>query len=183
MIARSTNALGKWVHFGGDVVAGVDYGIGVSLEPGSTGGAAVIQPISDSDTAALTVCAKGAAALTLGNSSNSVAFAGGSFALNSTAVKIGTGSTTAFVLVQKYTVEFTEPDCAATTSVISTYTVTGLTTNSNLVFTPRLPTAPSYVWSARCSTANELCITWTNVAVSSNSGSSNRGILLAFNYV
>lgn len=172
MIARSTNTLG-YVHFGGDVVAGIQDGIGVHLQSASTGAAAIIEPISDSDTAALTIRAKGAASLTIGNSSNTLALVGPTF---------GTGSTTVFSLVQKYTIEFTEPACAATTSVISTYTVTGLTTNSNLIFTPRMPTAPSYVWSARCSTANELCITWTNVAVSSNSGSSNRGVLLAFNY-
>lgn len=182
MEARSTNTLG-FVHYGGDVVAGVNDGIAVHLKSASTGAAAIIEPLSDSSTAALTVRAKGAAALTLGNSSNTVAFAGSQFALNSSATSIGTGSTTYFVLCQKYTVEFTEPALAATTSVISTYTVTGLTTNCNLIFTPRLPTAPSYVWSARCSTANELCITWTNVAVSTNSGSTNRGTLLAFNYV
>ena len=182
MEARSTSAIG-FVHFGGDLAAGVNDGIAVHLRSASTGAAAIIEPLSDSDTAALTVRAKGAAALTLGNSSNTVAFAGSQFALNSTATKIGTGSTTAFVLVQKYTVEFTEPACAASTCVISTYVVTGLTTNSNLIFTPRMPVTPSYAYAARCSTANELCITWTNVSGSTNSGSTNRGTLLAFNYV
>jgi len=75
MKARSTNAKG-FVHYGGDLVAGVEDGIGVHLKSASTGSAAVIEAISDSDTAALTIRAKGAAVLTLGNSSNAVTMAG-----------------------------------------------------------------------------------------------------------
>jgi hypothetical protein len=83
MNTRSTNTLG-YVHFGHSVIAGVDEGIGVALNPGSTGAAAIIEPISDSDTAALTIQAKGAAALTIGNSSNSVSIGGTPFAAYST---------------------------------------------------------------------------------------------------
>lgn len=175
MEARSSNAMGRWVHFGGDVAAGVEDGIGVILRSASTGSAAVIEPLSDSDTAALVVRAKGAAALTLGNSSN---------ALNLVAPRLGANSTTAFALVEKYTVEFTPPSLAATTGVLSTYTVTGLTTNSVLVFTPRLPISPAYSLRPRCSTANELVIAWGNLFGSTigTGESTNRGTLLAFNF-
>ena len=87
MIARSTNAKG-YVHFGGDLVAGVEDGIGVWLQSGSTGATAVVEPISDSDTAALTVRAKGAAELNLGNSSNQVNLLG--------TVKIGSTAAVSF---------------------------------------------------------------------------------------
>lgn len=84
MNARSSNTLG-YVHFGHSLVAGVEEGIGVALNPGSTGAAAIVEPISDSDTAALTVRAKGAAVLTIGNSSNTVNITGtiGSFGAGS----------------------------------------------------------------------------------------------------
>ena len=74
MDARSTAA--RYVHFGGDVVAGVEGGIGVRLGYGSTGGTGIVEPISDSDTAALEIRAKGAAVLKIGNSSNALNFAG-----------------------------------------------------------------------------------------------------------
>lgn len=175
MEARSSNAMGRWVHFGGDVAAGVEDGIGVILRSASTGGSAVIEPLSDSDTAALTIRAKGAAALTVGATGNT---------LNLVAPALGAASTTVFSLVQKYTVEFTPPSLAATTGVLSTYAVTGLTTNSVLVFTPRLPISPAYSFSPRCSTANELVISWQNSFGSTigTGESTNRGTLLAFNF-
>jgi len=83
MNARSSNTLGS-AHFGHSLVAGAEEGIGVALNPASTGSAAVIEPFSDSDTAALTVQAKGAAALTIGNSSNSISIGGTKFAAYST---------------------------------------------------------------------------------------------------
>ena len=182
MEARSTNTLG-FVHYGGDVVAGVNDGIAVHLRSASTGAAAIIEPLSDSDTAALTVRAKGTAALTLGNSSNTVAFAGSQFALNSTNVAIGTGSTTFFTLVQKYTVEVAPPALNASTGANSSYTVTGLTTNSVIVASPRMPLNVAYTYRARCSTANELIINWLNVSASTQSDSTNRMTVLAFNFV
>jgi len=83
MEARSTNTKG-YVHYGHDVVAGVEEGIGIRLGAASTGGVAIIEPISDSDTAALTVKAKGAAALALGDSSNVVSIGGVPYAAKST---------------------------------------------------------------------------------------------------
>lgn len=80
MEARSTNTVG-YVHYGGDVVAGVNDGIAVHLRSASTGAAAIIEPLSDSDTAALTIRAKGAAALTVGNSSGSLELIGSGFTI------------------------------------------------------------------------------------------------------
>ena len=76
MEARSTNTMGRWVHFGGDLASGVDDGIGFIVRSASTGGTLIAEPLSDSDTAAFTVRAKGAATLTLGNSSNGIALTG-----------------------------------------------------------------------------------------------------------
>ena len=75
MYARSTNVKG-FVHYGGDLVAGVEDGIGVHLRSASTGSTAIIEALSDSDTAALKIRAKGAAGLTVGNSSNALTLAG-----------------------------------------------------------------------------------------------------------
>jgi hypothetical protein len=175
MEARSTNTMGRWAHFGGDVAAGVNDGVAIILRSASTGGTAIIEPLSDSDTAALTIRAKGAADLTIGNSSNAVVFAGSGF-------KFGTGSTTALALVQRYTVEFKPPDIGASTGVVSTVTLAGLTTNAVLVFTARMPVNPCYSFRVRCSTASELCFDWTNGGGSSQSDSTNRGTLLAFNF-
>lgn len=80
MYARSSNAKG-FVHFGGDVVAGVEDGIAVHLRSASTGSTAVIEPLSDSDTAALKIRAKGAAGLTVGNASNALSVAGSALTL------------------------------------------------------------------------------------------------------
>lgn len=90
MEARSTNAKG-FVHYGGDVVAGVEDGVAVHLRSASTGGTAIIEPLTDSDTAALTVRAKGAAVLTFGNTSNAVAITGSSVAITGN-MRFGTGT-------------------------------------------------------------------------------------------
>ena len=177
MEARSTNIFG-FVHFGGDVVAGVNDGIAVHLRSASTGAAAIIEPLSDSSTAALTIRAKGAAVLTVGNSSNTLSLISPVL----TTPSLGAASTTVFALVQKYTVQFTPPQLAASTAVNSSYAVTGLTTNSVLVFTPRMPLELGYVVQPRCSTADELILQWTNAQGTTNSGSTNRGTLLAFNF-
>lgn len=93
MNARSSNTLG-YVHFGHSLVAGVEEGIGVALNPASTGAAAIIEPISDSDTAALTVRAKGASVLTIGNSSNTVNITGTIGAFGAGSAPLGFYSTT-----------------------------------------------------------------------------------------
>ena len=96
---------------------------------------------------------------------------------------IGRTSTTPIQTIQRYVVQFTEPDLAASSWVNSSYTVTGLTTNSCLMFTARMPLAAGYVAAdLRCSTADELVIRWENAGGSTISGSSNRGTLLEFQF-
>ena len=154
--ARSTNVKG-FVHFGGDVVAGVEDGIAVHLKSASTGSAAVIEPLSDSDTAALTIRAKGAATLTVGNSSNVVVLA----------APLGVGSTFVPTAINRYVVEFTPPELAASTWANSSYTVTGLSTGySALILTAKYALSGCYGYKARCSTVNELIVTFGNYGAS-----------------
>ena len=78
-------------------------------------------------------------------------------------------------------VQFTEPALAASTTVASTYTVTGLTTNTVCLFSPHAALAAGYGISAvYCDAADELTILWANETGSTKSGSSNRGYLTAF---
>jgi len=93
MNARSTNTKG-YVHFGGDITSGVEDGIGVKLGSASTGASVVIEPLSDSDTAAMTVRAKGASVLTIGNSSNTVNITGTIGAFGAGSAPLGFYSTT-----------------------------------------------------------------------------------------
>lgn len=165
MNVRSTNVKG-FVHFCGDVRSGVEDGIGISVGSASTGSTAWLETVSDDTDGNLGIRAQGAGTITIGNSSNKVALG---------------GSTRAF-LMQTYTVDVTPPALAASTSVASTYTVTGLTTNCNIILTPRQPIQASYTYQGRCSTASELVITWNNNSGSSNSDSTNRMNVLAISY-
>jgi hypothetical protein len=118
MQARSTNVKG-FVHFGGDVVAGVEDGIAVQLRSASTGASAIIEPLSDSDTAALTVRAKGAATLTLGNSSNAVALTGSGITVGAGMPVVGIYSTTfAYVYAALTSGQTAEITIASTTADI-----------------------------------------------------------------
>lgn len=88
-----------------------------------------------------------------------------------------------------YTVQFTAPVLSsgtATASLESTYTVTGLSTGTVLVFTPTNPISARYNVRPRCSTANELTLAWglaANGASSVGSGeSTNRGVLLEIKF-
>lgn len=94
-------------------------------------------------------------------------------------------STTSILLMQRYQVDYTVPVMSSYTAAASTFTVAGLTTNSVLVLTPRLQTNSSVVgimMEPRCSTANELTITFTNESASSISGSTQSGYLLQFGF-
>jgi len=174
--ARSTNVKG-FVHFGGDVVSGIDHGTGIVLGTASTAATPYLEPIADESNANIGIRAKGTGTITIGNSSNVISFGAGL-----TTPKLGVASTTAWTLVQRYVVQFTAPALAASTSVASTYTVTGLTTNSVLMFTPTNPISPAYTYMPYCSTANELVIHWGNIFGSTigTGESTNRGILLQF---
>lgn len=155
---RSSNAIGR-THFGGDVVAGVGANghNGVALEAVSSGNDPVVRAVGN-DTAANLVLR--------GNSTG----AGG--------VVIG-NSTTPLAVVQRYVVQFTEPDMSSGPgNVDSTYTVSGATTNSVYFFTPRVALTTGYgVGDVRCSTADEVTIRWTGNSASTLSGSTNRGTL------
>lgn len=157
MFYRSTNAEGRAQHCGGAFVAGVEFGSAVELNPNSSGNAPIIQPAGDEAAKDIRIKGKGT---------------GG--------VRVGANSTTPVTLIQRYTIEFTEPDIGnASTYVDSTYTVTGATTNANYTFTPRLTLAAGYwIGSVRCSTADEVVIRWCHGAGSTASGSTNRGVLL-----
>ena len=173
MNIRSTNADGV-VHFGGSVIAGVNSSHGVEIRGGSTGG--VVAPIGDDANISILLKGQGTGAVNIGDSSQALN-------LNSSTVQIGSGSTTPVRFVQRYVVQFTEPDLAASSWVDSSYTVAGLTTNCSLHFTPRLILAAGYmVGDVRCSTVAELIIRWVNARGSTISGSTNRGTLIAFQY-
>ena len=92
----------------------------------------------------------------------------------------GFGSTTAQVLNQQYYVQFTVPALSSASSAESTVTVTGLTTNSILFFTPtqKLNSTVTGVFiTPRCSTVNELTLLISNCSQSSLSGSTQSGRL------
>lgn len=167
---RSTNS--KFTHFQGDVVSNVDDSShGVKLSGGSTGG--VVEPCGDEDNIALTVRAKGTGLTVIGST-------GGQISLNSTRTTIGSGSTFNMSMIQRYFVHFTVPALAADAAAVSTVTVAGLTTNSMLIFQPRLElnsTVAGVIATARCSTANSLAITFVNTG-STLSGSTQSAYLL-----
>lgn len=93
-------------------------------------------------------------------------------------------SCTSFLqMVQRYRIDFSVPALSSNAAAASTVTVTGLTTNSLLLFTPRVQVNSSVVGvevHPRCSTADELTLTFLNGSVSSLSGSTQSGYLLQF---
>lgn len=148
---RSTNSQGKYVHFGGSLVAGAEFGSGVEINANSSGNAPTILPVGDETNKSLIIAGKGS---------------GG--------VQIGANSTTPAVLFQRYLVQATVPALSSASSAESTVTVTGLTTNSVLILQNRLKlnsTVTGVTAGARCSTADELTIEWHNISQSSLSGS------------
>lgn len=163
---RSTNVRG-WTHHLGDLVAQVESSHGIQLSGGSTGG--VVEAVGDDANIAAVFRGKGTGFSQLGNSS--------------AVARIG-GSTTGISLLQRYTVQFTEPDLSSgPASADSTYTVTGATTNANYLFTPRLTPVAGYgIGAVWCSTADELKIRWTGNSADTISGSTNRGTLLQTGY-
>lgn len=173
---RSTNVNG-YVHFQGDVVSGVSSGggssHGVHLTGGSTGG--LVTASGDETNIALQVTGKGSGVLQLGSSLS--------------AVQIG-DSTSAVSGVFRYVVQYTSPAIEASSfTAHSTITVTGLTTNCGLLFTPRTD-----VWNAGstlaraiivpfCSTAGELKLMFYNqTGATMSAQSSGRGILTEFRF-
>ena len=171
---RSTNTKG-FVHFGGDIVSGVEDGVGIVVGSASTGAIPYLEPIADS-TASIGIRAKGTGDVRIGNSSNAIALKG--------PVSIGNASTTAIPLIQQYTVQYTIPALAASASAESTYTVAGLTTNCGLFLTPQDPLNAAYTYQARCSTAAELVVRGGNLLGSTigSAGTTGRFKLIAFQF-
>lgn len=188
---RSSNA-GQ--HLSNDFVSNVGSSHGVQLRGGSTGG--IVEAVGDDTDISLTVRAKGAGLLNLGNSSNPITVAGSSLAftsthvnLNSTRVSLGGGaSTTAISGFMRVRVDFTVPEIPANDSVLdSTFTAVGLTTNALTLFnTDALATVVPHTVSigVRCSTAGEGRLVFRNNAASSiGTGlSTSHGYLGWFNF-
>lgn len=64
---RSTNAEGRFVHFGGALVAGVAFGSGIELNPTSSGGVARIQPVGDESAKSIAILGKGTGGVYIGS--------------------------------------------------------------------------------------------------------------------
>lgn len=94
-------------------------------------------------------------------------------------------STTFITTVQRYFVNYTVPTLSSGGSAESTQTIAGLTTNSILVLQPRIANNSSVTGVQvlpRCSTANSLCLTFSNNSISTLSGSTQSGYLLQFGF-
>lgn len=92
-------------------------------------------------------------------------------------------STTVVQMCQVYRVDYTIPTLSSNAGAASTVTVTGLTTNSVLILTPRQQNNSSVVGvtvEPRCSTVNELSLQIVNGSGSSITGSTQSGYLLQF---
>lgn len=156
MIYRSTNT--HFTHHQGALVAGVELGSGVELNPTSSGAAPTILPCGDESNKSLIIGGKGT---------------GG--------VQLGQSSTTPIVAMQRYLVEFTPPALAASTWTSSTFTAAGLTTNAVLSFVWPTSVSGAYNIIPRCSTAAELRLTFQNITGSTigTGESTTRGFLIA----
>ena len=171
MERRSTNTVG-YTHFTGDVTAQVGSSHGVRLTGGSAGG--IVEAVGDDTNVTLTLRSQGIGEIVLGAGANTIR-------MNSTNMTVGNASTSLMVMMQRYLVQYTVPALSSGSADQTTVTVTGLTTNSVLVLTPRLQTNSTVVgvlMEPRCSTADELKLTFVNGSVSSLSGSTQSGYLL-----
>lgn len=175
MEARSTNQVG-YGHLQGDIISNVASSHGVQLTSDST--FAIVRPFSDNANPWLLLEGKGTGRVTVANSSQTIALA-------STGTIVGYGSTTNLRAFQRYRVDWTVPALSSATTVESTVTVTGLTTNSILLLQPRLQLNSSVVGitaQARCSTADELVILSQNISQSSISGSTQSAYLFQISF-
>jgi hypothetical protein len=142
---RSSNA-GGYVHFGGDVVSGVNSTAGVMLSSNT------VSPVSDSSDANLVLRGKGAGQIELGNSSNNVFISGSStpfrpvFGLSTTAV----------------------PNMPANSQAISTMTCVGISTGDIVVsVSPRDGLSTGVTLSRSYAGTNEIINVWINPHASS----------------
>jgi len=177
MERRSTNDIG-YVHHLGDIVSNVGSSHGVILRGGSTGG--IIEPFGDDTSISITLQGRNAGLVAIGNST------GGTVILNSTGNRIGNASTSAIERIQRYLVQWTVPAMSSgSTAAESTITVTGLTTNSLLLLSPRVQVNSTVIGITihpRCSTADELVLQQSKIGESSISGSTQSAYLLQFRF-
>ena len=169
---RSTNDAG-YSHVGGAMVVGVELGSGIELNPTSSGAVANIAPVGDETNKGIRIQSKGTGTITLGSSANQPV------TVTSTAFTIGSGG--AIAGITAYTIQWAPAVLAASTSVQSTITVSGLATNSALFFTPTTPgLSMAYAFRVQCSTASELRFTQQNITGSTigTGESTARGLLL-----
>lgn len=156
-------------HISGHFVAGVGSSHGIEIGGGSTGG--TVQPVGDDSNITLTVKGKGV----------------GHTVIGSTASKVTLGGSTGGVsLMQASLIQFTVPALssagAAGSVADSTATLTGATTNAFYIVQQRVAynstVDPGVYVTARCSTADELRLTFWNHSGSSLSGSTSSAYLL-----
>lgn len=174
---RSTNVVG-YTHYGGALIIGVEQESGIELNPTSSGNAPRIMPCGDETNKGISLASKGTGTITIGSSANQP------IVMTSTSITLGT-STSPFRGIEQYLIQFTPAVLAASTSVQSTITVTGLATNSALFFTPLTPgLSMQYAFRVQCSTASELRFTQQNIAASSigTGESTARGLLLELKF-
>lgn len=123
---RSSNAEGRHVHFGGEVIGGVEYGRGIALVPHASTGAAnrpEVNPVGDDANIGLRVRAKGTGALTLGDSSNTLGLLG-------TSIQIGSTTADSLPFKGAYTVSTVSSMAAITPGHAAEITIsTGLSSN------------------------------------------------------
>lgn len=67
MLYRSTNADGRFVHYGGALVAGVEFGSGIELNPTSSGAIPRIQPAGDEQNKDIAIIGKGTGGVYIGS--------------------------------------------------------------------------------------------------------------------
>lgn len=84
MYYRSTNAEGRFVHYGGALVAGVEFGSGIELNPTSSGGVARIQPAGDESNKDIALLGKGTGGVFLGSTAATALAFRGAFSSTST---------------------------------------------------------------------------------------------------
>ena len=158
---RSTNAQGH-VHFGGAVIAGVEQGSGIELNPASSNANANIKPAGDEDNKSLTIAGKGTGGVAIGSSGSAV------------------------TEVLSAVIQFTPPELSsgAAAAAESTHTFAGCSTGTVLHFTPANAINNRYTYRVRCSTVNEAVITWGMIEGSTvGSGeSTNHGRLLQWKF-
>lgn len=163
---RSTNNTG-YSHHGGALVVGTELGSGIEFNPTSSGASPTILPAGDETDKSLLLAGKGT---------------GG--------IQIGAASTTPITLIQLHVLNFTIPALssagASGSASDSTVTFAGMSTNEVLILQQRVSynstSDPAVRVTARCSTAEELRLTFWNHGPSTISGSTASARLLRFKF-